>query len=70
MTLFKSDHARRIDRVIDYFGGNRRARRFRVLPDRRGPRLLAVLAVASPRGRSAWITSRGWRPQGRLTEWT
>ena len=53
MTLFKSDHARRIDRVIDYFGGYPRARWFRIVPARRGPRLLTVLAAVPARGRIA-----------------
>ncbi|MGH7129687.1 MAG: hypothetical protein ACREIV_14050 [Planctomycetaceae bacterium] len=63
MTLFKSDHARRIDRIIDYFGGYPRARRLRIVPARRPPGVLAVLAVVvPPRGR---FVVPGWPPRRR-----
>jgi hypothetical protein len=43
MLLFKSDHARRIDRIIDYFGGVRGRR-----PARAGPTLAELLMQACP----------------------
>jgi hypothetical protein len=43
MLLLKSDHARRIDQIIDYFGGVRRRR-----PARAGPTLAELLMRACP----------------------
>lgn len=68
--LFKLDHARRIDLIIDYFGGYPRARRLRIVPTRRA-RLLSALAVVPPRGRLAAraVVGTGRRPRA-IAEWT